>query len=471
MQRNPLQPNTTLDDFVRQHQATPNWILSDAHASASFNALAAGSIFDGRLAALRGRSVLVATADQLTAALALIELDGVARRLILCPPDVAHEHLPAIAAGAEVDAIVSDRAAPEHERIGVDLRVICRPEIRPSEDVPARSHQTEWILFTSGTTGAPKLVVHSLAGLIAAIKPRNKADAPIVWATFYDIRRYGGLQIFLRAILGGASLVLTDGREPIARYLTRLRACKATHVTGTPSHWRRVLWSPAADTIAPRYVRMSGEIADQGILDNLRNVYPHAKIGHAYASTEAGVGFEVDDGCEGFPASFLNECRNGVEMKIEGGSLRLRSPGTAVRYLGDGLHAIADDNGFVDTGDMIAIRGERCYFAGRTGGIINVGGSKVHPEEVEAVINRHPHVHMSLVRPKKNPITGSVVIADVVLTDAPAGDGADARQSEVKREILQLCRESLTPYKIPVAIAFVPSLAVAESGKLARHHA
>ena len=87
------------------------------------------------------------------------------------------------------------------------------------------------------------------------------------------------------------------------------------------------------------------------------------------------------------------------------------------------------------------------------------------------MINRHPHVHMSLVRPKKNPITGSVVIADVVLTDAPAGDGADARQSEVKREILQLCRESLTPYKIPVAIAFVPSLAVAESGKLARHHA
>jgi acyl-coenzyme A synthetase/AMP-(fatty) acid ligase len=216
---------------------------------------------------------------------------------------------------------------------------------------------------------------------------------------------------------------------------------------------------------------MSGEIADQAILDNLRAVYPQAKIGHAYASTEAGVGFEVDDGREGFPASFLDEQRNGVEMKIEGGSLRLRSPGIAIRYLGTGRGAVADAYGFVDTGDVIATRNERCYFAGRTGGIINVGGLKVHPEEVETVINRHPDVRMSLVHPKKNPITGSVVIADVVLADSLADDRTDERRSEVKREIIQLCRESLTQYKIPVTISFVPSLTIAESGKLARHNA
>ncbi len=468
MPRNPLPRNATLRDWLRAEENPHDWVFWGAYANASLNALAAGSALGDRRVEFAGRSVLIATADQLAAAIALIELDGVARRLILCPPDVAREHLPAIVADAEVDALVSDRVAPEHADLAVDLRVIFRPEIQPCKDRPPRSGKTEWVLLTSGTTGASKLVVHSLASLTAAIKPRDKAGDPIVWATFYDIRRYGGLQIFLRAVLDGASLVLTDRKEPIGQFLERLRAHQVTHITGTPSHWRRVLWSPVADTIAPRYVRMSGEIADQAILDNLRAVYPQAKIGHAYASTEAGVGFEVDDGREGFPASFLDEQRNGVEMKIEGGSIRLRSPGTAVRYLGTEL-AITDADGFVDTGDMIAKRDERCYFAGRTGGIINVGGLKVHPEEVETVINRHPDVCMSLVRPKKNPITGSVVIADVVL--AATDDHTDERKSEVKREIIALCRESLTQYKIPVAISFVPSLTISESGKLARHNA
>ena len=265
--------------------------------------------------------------------------------------------------------------------------------------------------------------------------------------------------------------MLSDSNEPFGQFLARLRAHAVTHVTGTPSHWRRALWSPAAGSIAPRYVRMSGEIADQAILDSLRAVYPRAKIGHAYASTEAGVGFEVDDEREGFPAGFLGEPRNGVEIKIEGGTLRVRSAGTAVRYLGEGCGPVAGEDGFVDTGDVIMVRGERCYFAGRIGGIINVGGLKVHPEEVEAVINRHPKVRMSLVRPKKNPITGAVVVADVVLAHAFDGEGADMRKSEVKGEILQLCRERLAQYKIPVVISFVPSLTVARSGKLARHNA
>ena len=77
-------------------------------------------------------------------------------------------------------------------------------------------------------------------------------------------------------------------------------------------------------------------------------------------------------------------------MKIEDGSLRIRSTRTARRYLGGERAALADADGFVDTGDMVELRGDRYYFVGRAGGIINVGGLKVHPEEVEAVINRHP---------------------------------------------------------------------------------
>jgi len=72
------------------------------------------------------------------------------------------------------------------------------------------------VLPTSGTTGAPKLVAHRLEGLLGAIRP---ACEPIpVWATFYDIRRYGGLQIFLRACVTGAQLLLSE-RARISRGL------------------------------------------------------------------------------------------------------------------------------------------------------------------------------------------------------------------------------------------------------------
>ena len=161
-------------------------------------------------------------------------------------------------------------------------------------------------------------------------------------------------------------------------------------------------------------MRLSGEIADQAILDNLRAVFPQASIGHAYASTEAGVAFDVNDGLAGFPASYLDDVRDGVEMKLVDGSLRIRSPARRRRYVG-AAPALRDADGFVDTGDMVERRGDRYLFVGRRGGIINIGGLKVHPEEVEAVINRHPQVRMSLVRPKQSPFTGAIVIADVVL--------------------------------------------------------
>jgi acyl-CoA synthetase (AMP-forming)/AMP-acid ligase II len=316
--------------------------------------------------------------------------------------------------------------------------------------------------------------MHSLAGLTGAIKPgdaRNGArNGAVVWGTFYDIRRYGGLQIFLRALHDGGSLVLSDAKEPVGDFLVRLGRQDVTHMSGTPSHWRRALMSPCARAMSPRYVRLSGEIADQAILDNLAAFYRTARIGHAYASTEAGVGFEVNDGREGFPASLIGTPGD-VQMKVVDNTLRIRSLRTALRYVGGGAAALADPDGYVDTGDMLERIGGRYRFAGRKGGIINVGGLKVSPEEVEAVINRHPQVRMSLVRPRKSPITGAIVVAEVVLREDAQAEGAQERIGALRSEILDLCRGRLAQHKVPVMIRFVPTLAVAASGKLERQHA
>jgi acyl-coenzyme A synthetase/AMP-(fatty) acid ligase len=419
------------------------------------------------VAELARRSVLISTRDQFAAALALIELDGIARRLIICTPDLPSEHLPAVVAKAAVDAIVSDHDGG-HDALGVPLRVLGNGTVRPAEDTPVTCCQTEWVLLTSGTTGAPKMLVHSFASLTAPIGSAFGQGADVVWGTFYDIRRYGGLQIFLRAVLGPGSFVLSGAGEPMGDYLVRLGAHGATHVSGTPTHWRRALMSPDARAIAPRYIRLSGEIADQGILNALHSFYPSARVSHAFASTEAGVGFEVDDGREGFPASMIG-APGDVQIEVVEGSLRIRSARNADRYLGEDNPPLTDEEGFVDTGDMVERRGDRYYFLGRRSGLINVGGLKVYPEEVEAAINRHPAVRMSMVRSRRSSITGSLVAADVVLQGEPVSRGAGGERVDFKREILQLCHESLAPHKIPATIRFVAALEMAAAGKLARH--
>jgi acyl-CoA synthetase (AMP-forming)/AMP-acid ligase II len=150
-----------------------------------------------------------------------------------------------------------------------------------------------------------------------------------------------------------------------------------------------------------------------------------------------------------------------VEMKVEDGTLRIRSARTALRYLGSAGKPLADEDGFVDTGDIVEMREGRYYFSGRRDGVINVGGQKVHPEEVEAVINRHPKVQMSLVKARRNPITGAVVAADVVVK-------ADEAVEPIKAEILEACRRALAPHKVPAAIRFLASLDIGAAGKLAR---
>jgi acyl-coenzyme A synthetase/AMP-(fatty) acid ligase len=160
-----------------------------------------------------------------------------------------------------------------------------------------------------------------------------------------------------------------------------------------------------------------------------------------------------------------------VRLKVVSGSLHICSPRAATRYLGADHPELHDDDGFVDTRDMVELRGDRYHFVGRRDGIINVGGLKVHPEEVEAVINRHPDVHMSLVRARRNPITGEIVVADILLRSAPEGEGAASRTAELKREIMQCCRTDLAEYKVPAAIRFVSTLDVSHAGKLARHNA
>ena len=236
-------------------------------------------------------------------------------------------------------------------------------------------------------------------------EPPSPADGAEVWGTFYDIRRYGGLQIYLRAVLGGASLVLSSPGESVADHFARLAAAGVTHLSGTPSQWRRALMmAPETGMIACHVTcACPAKLPIRRCSMRSARTFPHAAIGHAYASTEAGVAFDVNDGIAGFPSDYIGTVRNGVGLKILDGTLRIRSLGVAKGYV-DG-EPLVDAAGFVDTGDILERKGERFYFAGRRGGIINVGGLKVHPEEVSSAGDQPAPAraaHVAGARPAKS---------------------------------------------------------------------
>jgi acyl-coenzyme A synthetase/AMP-(fatty) acid ligase len=446
-------PDALADLIAREGAGTR--VLASRDARVALADFATRSPFGAERARFAGRSVALAVEDMAQAAAALIDLDGLARRILLCPPGWDAAEIARAAALAEADALAHDAAKPPPFAAALALPVRLPMALRGAAEAPKLA--TEWVLPTSGTSGPPKLAVHTLATLVGAIQPAP----PQEWATFYDIRRYGGLQIFLRALSGRGSLQVASPAEPIDAFLTRLGASGITHISGTPTHWRKALISGAASRIAPHYIRLSGEIADESVLQGVAAAFPQARVEHAYASTEAGVGFAVADGRAGFPAAWL-EREGEVELKLIDGALHIRSPRRALRLIGADA-PLVDGDGFLDTGDMIEVRGERCYFLGRRGGIINVGGAKAHPEEIEAVLNALPPVRHARVFARPSPITGALVAAEIVLNDPSTAS------RELEREILAAARARLPAHMAPARLRFVADLAMSDAGKLSRH--
>ena len=448
----------------------PGWardsgaLVSDA-LSVTFTRAAACQASARAAAAYAGTSVVIAVADQLRAALALVALDGVAARIVLVPAGEAAAHLPAIVKAADAGHVIEDWMLPgEDDAAG------------PQPPAPA-DRETEWVLLTSGTTGVPKLVVHTLQTLSAHVAaqptPDRTRNRTQIWGTFYDTRRYGGLQVLLRALVQNQTMVLPAPAMTLPGFVAHAAAHGVTHLVGTPSHYRQLLMSGLAARLSPRYVRLSGEIADQAILNRLRCCFPQAEIVHAFASTEAGLAFQVTDGQAGLPADYATVLVAHVQAEIRGQDLRIRSPLNALGYLDRTLAPVAAKDGFVETGDLLTLQDGRYLFAGRRSGQVNIGGRKVHPEEVEAVLYEHPAVDTCAVWARRNPITGAVVAADI-LCRPDIQHEIDSRAllaCDLVEDIQSFCRTRLQAHKIPVSISFVRSLDLSRSGKLARLHA
>jgi len=423
----------------------------------------------GRLDGLRGRTVALALRPQLELARLMVALDGVAAALLLVPAEWPESVWAERFGAAGVEVVVSDRPRSaglkvEHCHAGELLRETAG---RVAETDPifrsATARATRVILPTSGTTGAPKLVSHTWATLTRAIKTGGESPCQR-WGLLYELGRFAGLQVFLQALAARATLIFTDHLPDLEARLELLAALGCDALSATPTMWRKILMSPAGRRLPLRQITLGGEIADDLVLRALTDAFPHARVTHIYASTEAGVGFSVRDGRAGFPAAYLEDSPSGVELRVDAsGRLWLRPPVRGQIYLGaEGPETV---EGWIDSGDLVERRGDRFYFLGRASGAINVGGDKVFPEEVERVILELPEIVLARVNARRNPIVGAVVEAAVVPRATP---GEVTGTVELARRVRAHCAARLPRHKVPALVQVVTDLKAEGTGKLAR---
>jgi acyl-coenzyme A synthetase/AMP-(fatty) acid ligase len=344
------------------------------------------------------------------------------------------------------------------QSMGVD--VVVSPElavVATGAPAVAKTDDINVVLMTSGTTGIPKAASHSLAHLSGLIP--EERPAAVRWLLTYHPASFAGFQVILTALLGQAPLAAQSSPR-IGDLCNVAQTFGATSISGTPTFWRAFLMALSGDEpkVPLRHATLGGEAVDQAILDRLHAHFPAARVSHIYASTEAGAAFVVKDGRAGFPSAWLAIPQAGVRMRIVDGVLQVQSPRHMAGYVSDHASPL-DHEGWLDTGDLVRIDGDRVFFEGRRDDTINVGGQKVRPQEVETLILRIAGVLDVHVKGIANPITGQLVGADIV---APGMDDADIRE-----KVKAACKD-LPAYAAPRIVRVVAELRTTQSGKKSR---
>mgnify|MGYP006097467331 CR=1 FL=1 len=411
---------------------------------------------------MHGKRVVVFISDTLSLVKTLVSLDGSAQAI--CPISTATDkkELHHLVSKNKFDAVITDQNKED-----LEVFTLFNIEVYNSIDVgfndkkrtDLNNHYSTWLVPTSGTTSLPKLVNHTLESLGASslrqtkISPQNK-----IWGQFYDFTRYAGYQVLLNSLLNGHTLVTSSLKDPIHERVKRCAEECVTHISATPSQWRKILMTgEGAKKIPLEQIVLGGEAADQQILNALAIFYPKAKITHTYASTEAGLGLFVSDGLAGFPARFFENSEGLAEISVRSGKLFLRTTSSASNYV-DGKK-FKDSQGWIDTGDLVRVEGDRFFIIGRENGIINVGGDKVNPENVRHTLLEHPDVIQANVFGKKNPMTGMVLSANIQLKE-----NVDEKLAKVS--IKAFIKKNFQIKDQPRLLKFVDNIEVALTGKL-----
>lgn len=290
--------------------------------------------------------------------------------------------------------------------------------------------RSKLIIQTSGTTGTPKRCEHDLLHVLARKRAGLRKEK---WLLTFAPYRWAGLSVILHVFKSNSTLVVPESLEPTNIVRAGLRD-QATHIAITPSMLKR--WRLTCDESDLRrlpllQVTFGGEAASQPVLDAARRLWPKARITHIYAASEFGDVCSVSDGFEGVP-----------RYKFDREGFRLSEDGEL----------------FIDgrsTGDLWQVRDNRFIFLGRTEEVINVGGAKVSPFDVERVATAIEGVIDARAFAIPSPLLGQLVGLEYCGT---------VNEALLKRAM----RRALPKVACPVEVRCVQSIEMTEAGKTSR---
>jgi len=299
-------------------------------------------------------------------------------------------------------------------------------------------------VFTSGTTGRPKLVQHRTETLTRSVQTSDRHQFD-VWGLTYHPASFAGLQVFFQAVSNTNPIIRLAELDASAVHKA-IEDQSVTHISATPT-WIRLICSDKIVHDSVCLITTGGEIADRLLIDQIGAAFPKATFRNVYASTESGS-LLISDG-----DSFQVPPKLAELIKVTDGMLAIHRS-----LLAESLRRNGGDEFFV-TGDcveIISIQPLTLRFTARKNDWINVGGYKVNPIEVEQLLVAIDGVADARVFGRKNSVMGNIVCCEIVQSA-----GAELTISLIRRRL-----EELVPtYKIPRVVDFVQEIARTQSGK------
>ena len=302
-------------------------------------------------------------------------------------------------------------------------------------------------IFTSGTTGQPKQVTHDFYNLARAVRTDVKHSNDI-WGFAYNPTHMAGLQVFLQAICNGNTLVnlFNKSRNEVYNLIDKYGV---SHLSATPTFYRLLLPYERYFNKMKR-ITFGGEKSDQRLYENIKKIFPKAKVTNVYASTEAGSLFAANGSDFKIPDSIKDRIKVIEEELYIHKSLIGHSSSLKL------------ENEFYPSGDLIEWIDEPngiFRFKSRKNELINVGGYKVNPHEVEDAIRAVRGVQDVRVYGKSNSVLGNILCADIVVDHKEL-----LSDLAIRKELVN----SLQDFKIPRRIKIVEELNLTRTGKLKR---
>ena len=311
------------------------------------------------------------------------------------------------------------------------------------------------ILFSSGTTGKPKMMFHEFVNLFSNLNNFTKKQRNIRVLLFLMFDHIGGINTLLNCIKDGSTIVIPKDRNP-ETVCTIIHDFKVNVLPTTPTFLNLMILSNVnfgLDLTSLKLITYGTERMPQSILLKIKKALPQVKLLQTFGTSETGILKTVSKSSDSLFFKIEDER---YEYKIIDQILLIKSKLNIKGYLNLESDKF-DEDGWYNTGDVV-VTDEDNYLmiVGRVNEVINIGGLKVLPAEIEEIILKFNNVVDCLVYGKNNSITGQVVCAKIVLNDYQIA----INDIELKKKIKAFCRLKLEKYKIPSKIDIVEKLEI-----------